>query len=113
MMKITLKKSMNDFKKVFLSALVFSPAIVHAANIDEEVKELKAEILELKKIVQQKSLDSEQSIDTISSQTDKSHAGKAQTQALNPEPAFVTKPGASVKLYGFIRGDAANQFKGG
>lgn len=65
MMKIMFKKSVNDFKKVFLSVLVFSPVMVHAENIDDEVKELRAEILELKKIVQQQSFDSKKSTDTI------------------------------------------------
>lgn len=49
MMKITLKQSMNDLTKVFLSVLVFSPVMVHAGHIDDEVKALRAEILELKK----------------------------------------------------------------
>ncbi|RKG38166.1 DcaP family trimeric outer membrane transporter [Acinetobacter rongchengensis] len=113
MMKIMFKKSVNDFKKVFLSVLVFSPVMVHAENIDDEVKELRAEILELKKIVQQQSFDSKKSIDTISTQSDKLQADTTQTQKLIPAPVFVTKSGSSVKLYGFIRGDASYQFKGG
>lgn len=113
MMKITLKQSVNDLKKVLLSVLVFSPVMVHAENIDDEVKELRAEILELKKIVQQKNIDSERSIETLSSQVDKLPTDPTQTQKLNSAPVVVTKSGASVKLYGFIRGDASYQFKGG
>ncbi len=113
MMKITLKQSMNDLTKVFLSVLVFSPVMVHAGHIDDEVKALRAEILELKKIVQQKDIDSEKNIERIFSQTDELPTRSTQPQKLNSVPVFVNKSGARVKLYGFIRGDASYQFKGG
>jgi len=101
MMKYECNTKANDFSKIALGILFCAPVFAHADKYDDELNALKSEVQDLKKIVIQQQVELEKNTDTKS----KTHT--------DTTTGFLSKSGMKVNLYGFIRGDASYQFKGG
>lgn len=92
----------------------------HASSEQEQIQQLRAEVTELRALLEQylpqikQQNDAPKAIEMSSATVVANNANTVTTEANQKPPlSFNTASGAKVQLYGFLRGDASYQAKGG
>lgn len=85
----------------------------YAANEQDEVQKLRAEVQELRHLLEQYVPQAKSTARLENSNALPAVTASSATSTKSMSPSLTTKSGAQVQLYGFVRGDAAYQIEGG